>query len=248
MAKVLLEVCCASVEDAVTAQSAGADRVELCSALEVEGLTPSAAAIIQAKSRLSIPYVCMIRPRPGGFSYSATEFRIMQQDAQFALEHGASGIVFGLLNTDRSVDVQFCRALVETARGRETVFHRAFELVPDPLQALDALIEIGITRVLTSGQQNTAGEGADLIRTLIEHARGRIEILPAGNIRPENVRDVVGGTGCRQVHLAARKSCKDSSVSDLSEGVRGRSAIWRQAEHQVTDPDLIARMVRALRD
>ena len=230
------------MEDSLTAQTAGADRVELCSALELGGLTPSAASVIQAESQLSIPFVCMIRPRPGGFCYSDTEFKIMQQDAEFALEHGAAGVVFGILKQDGTVDVPRTRALFELAGHRETVFHRAFDLVPDPLRSLDELMEIGITRVLTSGQENTAIEGADLIRTLIDHARGLIEIQPAGKIRPDNVRELVARTGCQQVHLAAMKSCVNSSVRD------GRALeIGIQAQHQCADGDLVTRMAQVLR-
>jgi copper homeostasis protein len=240
MSKVILEICCSSLEDALEAQAGGADRVELCSALELEGLTPSPAAITQAESRLRIPYVCMIRPRPGNFFYSNTEFKVMQEDARFALDHGAAGIVFGILNPDGTVDVPRCRTLAELAGKRETVFHRAFDLVPDPIRALDELIRIGITRVLTSGQCNTAAEGSGLIRSLIEHAGGRIEILPAGNIRPENVRDLLARTGCQQVHLAARKRCEDLSV-------RNRDDSGIQVQAQSTDGDLVARMARLLR-
>lgn len=242
MAKVLLEICCASLEDALAAQTMGADRVEFCSALESGGLTPSAASVILAGSQLRIPFVCMIRPRPGGFCYSDTEFKLMQQDAQFAVEHGAAGIVFGILKPDGTVDVPRTRTLFNSVGRRQTVFHRAFDLVPEPLRSLDELMEIGISRVLTSGQKSTAVEGAELIRMLIEHARGRIEILPAGKIRPENVRELVACTGCQQVHLAAMKTCSDSPV-------RGRRSleIGLQARHQCTDGDLVRRMAQLLR-
>jgi copper homeostasis protein len=155
----------------------------------------------------------MLRPRPGGFCYSESEFEAMQRDCELFLQHGAAGVVYGILRDDGSVDVERCRRLRNAAGGATAVFHRAFDVTPDPLRALDELIELGFTRVLTSGQKPTAIDGAELIRQMIDHARGRIEILPGAGVRPNNCAALVAQTGCSQVHLSARRSGRDNSTS-----------------------------------
>ena len=207
----LLEICCGSVDDALAAQAGGADRIELNSALFLGGLTPSVGAVIEVKRQVTIPAMVMIRPRVGGFHYTDAEFATMRADAEQLVAHGADGLVFGCLNDSGTIDRARTAMLVELARMRPTVFHRAFDVVPDPFKALEELIDLGITRVLTSGQEESAYNGAGLIKKLIEAARGRIEILPGGGIDPFNLHDVVQRTGTRQVHLALFKSHADHS-------------------------------------
>jgi copper homeostasis protein len=210
--KILIEVCCGSVDDVVEAARGGADRVELNSAIFLGGLTPSLGAIIETKKRLNIPVMVMIRPRAGGFCYTKTEMAVMQHDAKLAVEHGADGLVFGILTSDGSVDTEHCKQIIELAQGRQTVFHRAFDVTPEPLKALEQLIDLGFTRVLTSGQQKTAPEGIELIRKLIVHAGGRIEILPGSGLRVNNIRAFVEQTKVTQVHFSAFDQRIDSST------------------------------------
>ena len=210
--KILIEVCCGSVDDAVEAEKGGADRVELNSAIFLGGLTPSLGSIIEAKERLNIPVMVMIRPRAGGFCYTQAEMAVMQHDAKLAVENGVDGLVFGILTPDGSVDVERCRRIMELTQGRQTVFHRAFDVTPDPLKALDQLVDLGFIRVLTSGQERTAPEGIELISKLIVHAGNRIEILPGSGLRPHNIRAFVEQTKVKQVHLAAFGQKTDSSV------------------------------------
>jgi copper homeostasis protein len=210
--KILIEVCCGSVDDAVEAARGGADRVELNSAIFLGGLTPSLGSIIEAKKRLKIPVMVMIRPRSGGFCYTQVEMAVMLHDAELAVEHGVDGVVFGILTPDGLVDAERCRQMVELAQGRQTVFHRAFDVTPDPLKALDQLVDIGFTRVLTSGQEKTAPEGIELIKKLIVHAGDRIEILPGSGLRPHNIRDFVEQTKASQIHFSAFDQRLDSSV------------------------------------
>jgi copper homeostasis protein len=191
VSKVLLEVCCGSLDDAIEAELGGADRVELCSCLFFGGLTPSIGSVIEAKRRLKIPVIVMIRPRGGGFCYTEPEFAAMQRDAEATLAKGADGIVFGILNSDGTVDFDRNRRLCELAGGRESVFHRAIDVTPDPFSALDQLIELGFTRVLTSGQQPSVPEGLVLIQRLTERAAGRITVMPGGGIRPNAVQEVI---------------------------------------------------------
>lgn len=210
--KILIEVCCGSVDDAVEAEKGGADRVELNSAIFLGGLTPSLGSVIEAKKRLNVPLMVMIRPRTGGFCYSKAEMEVMQRDAKLALEHGADGLVFGILTSDGSVDVERCKRIIELAQGRQIVFHRAFDVTPDPLKALDQLIDLGFSRVLTSGQEKTAPEGTELIRKLIEHAGERIGVLPGSGLRTHNIRAFVEQTKVKQVHLSAFGQRHDPSV------------------------------------
>ena len=156
MAKILLEICCGSIDDAIQSQAGGADRVELCSALFVGGLTPSIGTVQEAKRRLKIPVMVMVRPRGGGFCYTSAEFATMERDAEAAVENGADGVVFGILKKDGRIDQRRSERMRRIIGERQAVFHRAFDVTPDPLRALEELIELGITRVLTSGQKPTA--------------------------------------------------------------------------------------------
>src|SRR5512142_2020898 len=145
MAKVLLEICCGSIDDAIQAERGGADRVELCSALFLCGLRPSLGTVQEAKARLKIPVIVMVRPRSGGFCYTDAEFATMERDARLAIENGADGVVFGILNRDGTIDLARTRRLREIIGSRrQAVFHRAFDVTPDPLAAVDQLVDLGI--------------------------------------------------------------------------------------------------------
>ena len=188
------------------AQAAGADRIELNSALALDGLTPTPGLLFEARRAVRAPLIAMARPRAGDFCYSATEFRVLRRDVEYALEHGADGIAFGILDGDGRIDTRRCRTVVRqvAACNREVVFHRAFDAVKDPSDALARLIDLGVRRVMTSGGRRTAEAGAPVIRRLRERAAGRIEILPAGGIRPGNLCRLLERTGCDQVHSSLR--------------------------------------------
>ena len=243
----LVEICCGSIDDAIQAQAGGAQRIELCSALFVGGLTPSLGTLQYARQRLNIPIMAMVRPRGGGFCYSEAEFATMERDAEAMLANGADGIVFGILREDGTIDLPRTCRLREIAGGKQSVFHRAFDVTPDPFRAIEELVGIGITRVLTSGQQATALEGVDLIRRLIDGARDRIEILAGGGIRLHNVADVVARTGCRQIHLTAFKSVADHSMRHNPRVTFGSSILPTEDSYQVTDAGLVRQIVERLR-
>jgi copper homeostasis protein len=210
---VLLEICVASVEDAVNAAVGGADRLELNAALSLGGLTPSLGTLIEIKQRVVLPVMVMVRPRSGGFCYDEADFAVMRRDVDLFLAHGADGIVFGVLHQDGSVDQSRCEQLLQQAGKVETVFHRAFDVTPEPLAALGQLMTLGFRRVMTSGQQESAYNGAVLIAELICQSAGRIEVLPAGGINRFTVADVVARTKCQQVHASLRRSVVDQSTS-----------------------------------
>ncbi len=244
---VLVEICCGSLEDALHAQEGGADRVELCSALCVGGLTPSLGTILAVEAQVKIPVMVMIRPRAAGFHYRDSEIAVMERDTRAALEAGAEGVVFGALAADGSVGEAACGRLRLAAAGREAVFHRAFDATPDPFRALEQLIDLGLTRVLTSGQCSSALEGSATLGRLIEQARGRIEILPGGAIRAHNVQELVRATGCRQVHLTAFASASDPSAAARPE-VNFLSDHLAPDRYAQTDPTKVRAVVEALRD
>lgn len=247
MTNILLEICCGSTEDAVEAERGGADRVELCSALFLGGLTPSIGSLIEAKQRLKIPVMAMDRPRQAGFCYSATEFAVMERDADLLLEHGADGLVFGILNCDGTVDTARSRMIRNRIGGRQAVFHRALDVTPDPFRALDELIDLGITRVLTSGQCNGAPEGSPLIKQLIDRARGRIEVLPGAGIGLENVRDLVLTTGCSQVHMTAFGEKRDTSTQANPQIKFGSALMPDEAAYELTNAGFVRQVKERLR-
>lgn len=212
MPKILLEVCVGTLADAQAAQAAGADRLELCGALELGGLTPSMGLVEQVLGEVDLPSMVMLRPRAGGFCYSQQEFDCLQLDAERALAAGAAGIVFGLLSPDARVDQSRVRRLVSIAAEQQTVFHRAFDFVADKPAALEQLIDLGVTRVLTSGGPPTAVAGAESLRQLIVAANGRIEILPAGGIQAADLAHLAAETGCQQVHVGAATGRFDASI------------------------------------
>jgi copper homeostasis protein len=246
MGQILLEICCGSAEGALEAAAGSADRVELCSALFLGGLTPSLGSLLQVKQLAKIPVMAMNRPRAAGFCYSGTEFAVMERDADLLLEHGADGIVFGILNDDGTVDIERTRTLRKRIAPRQAVFHRAFDVTPDPFRALNELIDIGITRVLTSGQKNGAPEGFALIAKLIEHARDRIEVLPGAGIGLDNARELVAATRCTQIHLAAFKQRQDTSTQANPNIKFGSETGPSESTFALTDRVLVRRIKEEL--
>ncbi len=210
---ILLEICIASVEDAQHAADGGADRLELNAALALGGLTPSLGTLIEVRQSVAMPLMAMTRPRPGGFCYSDADFNVMRRDVDLLTKHSADGIVFGILHDDGTIDEVRCRQILAQIGDQTAVFHRAFDVTPDASVALEQLIALGFKRVLTSGQQESAYNGAELIAALIRQSAERIEILPAAGINRFTVADVVARTGCNQVHASLRQSVPDRSTS-----------------------------------
>lgn len=214
MKKILVEVCCGSADDVIEAKKAGADRVELNSDLFHGGLTPTVGSLLVAKRKTGMKIMTMIRPREGGFCYTEAEFAVAIEDAKQLLANGSDGLVFGFLHTDGTIDVKRTAILANLAysAGKEAVFHRAIDVVPDWKQALDLLIDLNITRVLTSGQEADVANGTETVRKMIQYAAGRIQILPGAGITARNYLRIVAETGTDQIHLAAHRSVADTSV------------------------------------
>jgi copper homeostasis protein len=247
MRGILLEICCGSIDDAIEAERGGADRIELCSALFLGGLTPSLGTLQEAKARLKIPIMAMVRPRGGGFCYTPAEMATMERDAELAVAHGADGIVIGILNADGTIDVERTRRILKIIGERQAVFHRAFDVTPDPFRALDQLVELGFTRVLTSGQQDSVAEGLTLIRRLVDYAAQRIEVMPGGGIKQYDLTRVIEATGCRQIHLTAFTTVVDTSTHARPQVTFGGALSPPEDRYAVTDSALVAKFAAQLK-
>lgn len=240
MKKTVVEVCCGSVDDVIEADKAGADRVELNSNLFLGGITPSLGELIVARRSTRMKIMAMVRPREGGFCYTDAEFQTALADAQALAKHGADGIVFGFLKPDGTVDTDRCRQMIDRVGDKESVFHRAIDVVPDWKEALDILCGLGVTRVLTSGQAPSVWEGVGTVAEMIRYARGRIQVLPGAGITTRNVRQIVEVTGCTQVHVAMSKTCYDASASGNPRIYFGGALYPPEDRFRMIDRDSIA--------
>lgn len=207
-----IEICCGSITDVITAASfAETDRIELNSALELGGLTPSLATLRAARQLTDKKIIAMVRPRPAGFCYTETEKKIMFADAELFLKNGADGIVFGFLDENRMIDTECTRRMAEMihAHQKEAVFHKAFDAAEYPFQSVETLIGCGIDRVLTSGREDTAEAGIPLLKALNDQFGGKIDILPGGGVSSANAAGILRGTGLKQLHMSAKSSFRD---------------------------------------
>ena len=200
-----LEIIGFNIESCVIAQAAGANRIELCDNPGDGGTTASYGFIKAARKALQIDLYPIIRPRGGDFLYSDEEFEMMQTDIQLCKETGCDGVVIGMLNKDGSIDKKRCSKLVALAYPLGVTFHRAFERCSNPFEALEDIIEIGCERILTSGQQPTASEGAGFINELVRQADERIIIMPGSGVRSNNIIDIAKQTGAVEFHSSASK-------------------------------------------
>ena len=183
----IIEVCAESYEYAVKAEKAGADRIELCRDLHLAGLTPNYESAKRTIDTLDIPVFILIRPRGGDFIYSDEEFELMKSDIVKFKEMGCKGIVSGVLNSDNSIDINRTKELVELSKPLEFTFHRAFDIVSNPLNEIENLIELRIDRVLTSGQKEKAIDGLVLLKKLNSISKNRIKIMPGSGINKSNI-------------------------------------------------------------
>lgn len=212
---VLVEVCCGSVDDCITAMKGGADRIELNHALELDGMTPSTATLKRAKELVNLPICCMVRPRGYGFCYSEELFQVMKMEAKELLDAGADGIVFGFLHEDGTIDVERTKEMVEWIHPKEAIFHKAFDYTEDLFISMQTLVDCKVDRVLTSAKGMTPN--LEVLKQLNEQFGDQIEILPGGGVRANNVVDVVEQTGLYQVHTSAKHTVVDPSTQRFSE-------------------------------
>ena len=235
--RLLLEIAAGSLESALAAQAGGADRVELCGSLDGGGITPSFGMIAVARERLRIPLHVLIRPRAGDFVYSPAELESMHRDIEACARLSCDGVVIGMLDADGAVDVAGCRALVAAAGKMGVTFHRAFDCVADRRAALDAVVALGCERILTSGGEDAAEQGAAVIATDIAYAAGRIALMPGAGITPGNIAGVARVTGAREFHASAREFQPGIGREGPAGLARGH---WRSSE------EVVRRLRRAL--
>jgi len=247
MSKVL-EVCVDSLESAVAALNGGADRLELCSSLIEGGLTPTPGLLIQIQNMnpRKVPVFCMLRCRPGNFIYKPEEIEVMKEDAKILRKSGADGFVFGALAENGDVEMKTCREIIKASHPLPVTFHRAFDFVRRPTIEVEVIIDLGFTRILTSGKQQTAQMGVKLIKKLIEQAGKRITLMPGGGINKDNIKYIIENTGANEVHGSFKKVKevpKGESKEDESDVTLSDSSI----PVYVTDEDTVAEVVNILK-
>jgi copper homeostasis protein len=198
-----LEIIGFNIESCIAAQEARANRIELCGGPGEGGTTPSYAFIKAAREKLKIDLYVMIRPRGGDFLYTDEDFEIMKNDIALCKDLDCDGIVTGILTKDGKVDKKRCAALMELAYPLEATFHRAFDRVSDPFEALEDIIGLGFERILTSGLKPKAIDSTALLSQLIKQSDERIIIMPGSGVTAENIISIAESTGAKEFHSSA---------------------------------------------
>lgn len=248
MVKPIIEVCANSAESCVQAELGGAYRVELCAAIPEGGTTPSYGEITLAKRHTSLKFNVIIRPRGGDFLYSDMEVGAMMADIKIAKELGVDGVVFGCLTANGEVDVEKNSRLINAAKGLSVTFHRAFDVCREPFVALEQIIELGFDRILTSGQQPTALEGAELISKLVKQADNRIIIMPGCGVNEGNVAQIAAATGAVEFHMSARVAVESEMNYRNTRVSMGGTVRIDEFSRDITASQRVADSVTALKN
>ena len=243
----LLEICTDSVAGALAAAGCGANRIELCAGMVEGGTTPSRGSIEAVREHSDLDLVILIRPRGGDFLYSGDELEVMRRDIECAGDAGADGIAVGVLTAAGEIDVPRMRELAARARPMRITCHRAFDMAQEPRRALQTLVDLGIDRVLTSGQRRTATEGIGLLAELVALAGEQIAVMPGGGVCAHNVRHLIATTGARAVHCSARGRHRSGMTYRNPECSMASAASPGEFEHGITDPEEVRRLAEALR-
>ena len=246
--RAMIEICCGSYEDALAADRGGAERIELNSALALGGLTPSAGCVKLVKKNTGLKVISMVRPRGAGFNYTEAETEQMFADGEELLKAGSDGLAFGFLTEDREIDREKTAKMAELIHsfGKEAVFHRAYDCVKDPCEAMETLISLKIDRVLTSGLREKAVEGAELLRRLQAEYGSRIQILAGSGVNAGNAKALMAEPGLTQVH----SSCKDWRRDETTSGeyVNYRFApAPHEDDYDVVSEELVRKLVEETR-
>jgi copper homeostasis protein len=195
-----VEICVESLDEAVAAEAGGASRIELCASLDVDGLTPSPDLLAAVRHHLSIPVFVLVRPRAGDFAFNPGELAALRRAIMRVRVLGADGIVTGALTADGRVDEEAMPAIIEAARPLPVTFHRAIDRTPDPIAAIEALLSLGVDRVLTSGGAPTAREGARTLAAMVRRAGEALTVMAGGRVRADHAAQLVRDTGVRELH------------------------------------------------
>lgn len=247
MVNPIIEVCANSAASCVTAEQGGAARVELCAGIPEGGTTPSYGEMVTARRAIGIQMNVIIRPRGGDFLYTPAEMQAMLLDIEAAKAAGADGVVFGCLRADGTIDIERNRQLKEAAGNLSTTFHRAFDVCRDPFTALEEIIALGFDRILTSGQEASAPQGAALIAELIRRANGRIIIMPGCGVNEHNVAELARATGAQEFHMSARHRIESGMVYRNDRVSMGGTVTVEEFARNLTDPQRVAKSIEALR-
>lgn len=239
------EICANSAESCVAAQAGGAHRVELCASMPEGGTTPSFGEIRLARKLIDIRLHVIIRPRGGDFLYTPLELDIMEEDIHMARQAGADGVVFGCLTPEGDLDMPAMRRLMKISEGMSVTFHRAFDYVRSPEQVLEHLIDLEVNRVLTSGQQPTAMQGASLLAELVRQAAGRIVIMPGCGVNEWNIAELAACTGASEFHFSARE-LKESKMLLRNPALSMGSSDQDEYAHPVTTAERVRHTIQAL--
>jgi copper homeostasis protein len=239
-----LEVCVDSLDSAVAAEKGGAHRVELCSDLPEGGITPSSGLISAVRRAISIELCVLIRPRGGDFCYSDEEMEIMRRDIDAVKQQGADGVALGILDLDGRIDVARMRELVDLAAPMKVTCHRAFDMSCDLFQSLDELRGIGAHCILTSGGKQTAAEGVETLKRIVQAVNGRIRIMAGSGIEAHNVAGIVERTGVREIH-ASLKSSIGSPMRFRKEEISMGSVKGMEYQRYVVQRDTVRELLQA---
>lgn len=247
MREYILEGCVDSVESAVIATEAGANRLELCSSLVIGGTTPTAALYEEVRKNCKNRIHVLIRPRFGDFCYTDHEFAVIRREVQAFRQMGAEGVVAGILNVDGSLDTRRMELLMEDAGGMSVTLHRAFDLCADPYKALEEAAALGIHTILTSGQRESSLEGKECLRKLAEQSRGRVAIMAGGGIGGAAIRTLYPATGITAYHMSGKKICGSAMAYRTSQVHMGLGSL---SEYEIyrTDRELVQEAVQALEE
>lgn len=218
--------------------------MELSGSLVEGGVTPSAGLIATARQKISVGLQIMVRPRAGDFYYSADEFDVMRRDVLMAKQLGADGVVFGILDADANIDIQRTRALVDLARPIEVTYHRAFDMTADLFRSLQQVMETGADRILTSGGTQTAVEGAEILRQLVQQAGKRPVIMACGGITDQNVQAVIRKTAVREIHVGLRTPAA-SPMRYRKENISMGTLEGNEYQRFIVLEDKVAQLIRA---
>jgi copper homeostasis protein len=238
----IIEVVCYNLQSVLTA-SKHADRIELCSNPAAGGVSPSFALLELAKKNSHVPVFAMVRPREGDFIYDENELEIIHREIEMFKSAGADGIVCGILKDDGSVNTDAMTEIVNFASPLPVTFHRAFDLTPDPFEALEKIIESGCKRILTSGQKPSVSQGVSLVKDLIQRASGRIIIMPGAGITPENVNEITRVTRCNEIHLSAKKFLTRKNNANIEFRLGAAADLI-----QVTDEEALAQIRKSVNE
>ena len=242
-----IEICANSVESAVKAQEGGAYRVELCAGIPEGGTTPSFGEIRTARQLLQKTKLhVIIRPRGGDFLYNQLELDIMLHDIKVARQLGADGVVFGCLTAEGNVDMPAMKKLMNAVGDMNVTFHRAFDMCREPKEALEQIIELGCSRILTSGLEANAVKGIPMLKELIKQADGRIIIMPGCGVNPGNIIQIAEETGAVEFHFSGRSSYESGMIFRNDKVSMGGTVKIEEYQRDITDPEIVKAAVNEL--